>query len=184
MRQTPKILKTEIVANSRLFRIETVDLEFSNGEKRVFERLRGIRGHGTIMMIPVEADNDTVLLVREYAVGVERYEIGLPKGIVEVDEDPIEAANRELKEELGLGARKFTFIKRMSNAPGFFASHVQSVLVQDFYEERLEGDEPEPIEIVPWKLSRLEELLEREDFTEARSIAALFIVRELLKNRS
>ncbi len=181
MRQTPKILKTEIVANSRLFRIESVDLEFNNGEKRVFERIKGTRGHGTIMMIPVEADNDTVLLVREYAVGLERYEIGLPKGIIEIDEDPKDAANRELKEELGLGARKFTFIKSMSNAPGFFGSNVFSVLVQDFYEERLEGDEPEPIEIVPWKLSRLEELLERDDFSEARSIAALFIVRELLK---
>lgn len=181
MRKTPTILKTETIASSRLFRIETVDLEFSNGEKRVFERIRGTRGQGTIMMIPVEADNDTVLLVREYAVGVERYELGLPKGIVEADEDLTEAANRELKEELGLGAKKFTFIKQMNNAPGFFGSHVHSVLVQDFYEERLQGDEPEPIEIVPWKLSKLEELIEREDFSEARSIAALFIVRELLK---
>jgi ADP-ribose diphosphatase len=54
------------------------------------------------------------------------------------------------------------------------------VLASDLYEKRLDGDEPEPIEVVPWKISALDELMKCKDFTEARSVAALYRVRDLL----
>ena len=57
------------------------------------------------------------------------------------------------------------------------------VLGQDLYEERLEGDEPEELEVVPWKLADLHELIARDDVTEGRSIAALFMAREYLAGR-
>ena len=47
-----------------------------------------------------------MLLVREYAAGVHRYELGLVKGRIDAGESPVEAANRELMEEAGYGARK------------------------------------------------------------------------------
>ena len=60
------------------YRMERLDLEFSNGERRKYERLHG-RGHGAVAVVPM-LDADTVLLVREYAAGVHRYELGLVKG--------------------------------------------------------------------------------------------------------
>lgn len=56
------------------------------------------------------------------------------------------------------------------------------VLAEDLYPQRRAGDEPEPIEVVPWRLDALDALLAREDFSEARSIAALFMVRERFNN--
>jgi ADP-ribose diphosphatase len=56
------------------------------------------------------------------------------------------------------------------------------VLARDLYPERLPGDEPEELEVVPWKLARLHELILREDFSEGRSIAALFIAKEWLQH--
>ena len=49
--------------------------------------------------------------------------------------------------------------------------------------ERLPGDEPEILEVVPWALDRLHELMLQEDCSEGRSLAALFIVREYLQRR-
>ena len=46
--------------------------------------------------------------------------------------------------------------------------------------EKLEGDEPEELEVVPWRLDQLHELVQREDVTEGRSIAALFLARAAL----
>jgi ADP-ribose diphosphatase len=57
------------------------------------------------------------------------------------------------------------------------------VLARDLYEERLPGDEPEELEVVPWRLSELHTLLLQPDITEGRSIAALFIAREYLAGR-
>lgn len=96
------------------YRMERLDLEFSNGERRLYERLHG-RGYGAVAVVPM-LDADTVLLVREYAAGVHRYE-------------------------------------------------------------------PEALEVVPWKLAELGQLILREEFSEGRSIAALFLVREWLEQQ-
>ena len=85
------------------YRLERLDLEFANGERRHYERLHG-RGHGAVVVVPL-LDDDTVLLVREYAAGVHRYELGLVKGRIDAGETPVQAADRELKEEAGYGAR-------------------------------------------------------------------------------
>ena len=36
----PEILATEVVAQSRLFKIESLDLRFSNGVERTYERMK------------------------------------------------------------------------------------------------------------------------------------------------
>ena len=57
------------------------------------------------------------------------------------------------------------------------------VLARDLYPERLAGDEPEQLEVVPWRLDDLHTLLEQPDVSEGRSIAALFMAREYLAGR-
>jgi ADP-ribose diphosphatase len=179
MTQKPIIHKKTLKAKSRLFRIEELDLEFSNGEKRVFERLTRGNSSGAVLIVPM-LDSQTVLLVREYAAGVERYELGLPKGKVDDGETPLVAANRELKEEVGYGARQLTFITSLSIAPAYLEHMTDIILAEDLYPEKLEGDEPEELEVIPWRLDDLQLLFAQGDCTEARSIAALYLIRDYL----
>lgn len=174
----PTCHKTEVVAKSRLFEIEQMDLTFSNGEQRNYERLVK-KTHGAVMILPIW-NEDTILLVKEYAAGTERYELGFPKGLFEAGESVFEAANRELKEEVGYGARRFQQLKSLSSSPSYFGMMVDVVVAHDLFEEKLEGDEPEPIEVVPWSILELEQLLSRDDFTEARSIAAIYLLEHYL----
>jgi ADP-ribose diphosphatase len=160
---------------------EWLDLEFSNGERRRYERVKNV-GHGSVIIAAVP-DPQTLLLVREYAAGTHRYELGLPKGRMDAGETALEAANRELKEEVGMGARTLTRLRAITLAPGYMTHEIQLVLAEDLYPERLAGDEPEPLEVVPWRLDRLHELMLRDDCSEGRSLAALFIVRELMAAR-
>lgn len=162
------------------YRMERLDLEFSNGERRQFQRLHG-RGHGAVIVVPL-LDADTVLLVREYAAGVHRYELGLVKGRIDEGETPLQAADRELKEEAGYGARSLVELRSLTLAPTYMSHQAHLVLARDLYPERLPGDEPEELERVPWRLDALHELILREDFSEGRSIAALFMVREWLRH--
>ena len=183
MPEKPRILNQTELAKSRLFRIEAIDLQFSNGERRCFERLtRGGNG-GAVLIVPM-LDDDTVLLVREYAAGVDRYELGLPKGKIESGEPILDAANRELKEEVGYGANSLLHMTSFSLAPAYLEHMTDIILAQDLYPKKLPGDEPEELEVVPWKMAELDRLFAGGECTEARSIAALYLIREYLNNGS
>ncbi len=179
MPDKPEILLRKDVARTRLFCVEQIDLKFSNGEQRQFERLKRGTGGGAVLIVPM-IDNKTVLLVNEYAAGVDRYEVGLPKGKTEPEEPPLDAANRELMEEVGYGAHQLTLLTSFSLAPAYFEHTTQIVLAQDLYPKKIPGDEPEELEVIPWKIDDIAGLMASNQCTEARTIAALYMVRELL----
>lgn len=179
MSRLPIIHAKRLLNEGSRFPVEQIDLEFANGQRRTYERMPG-SGRGAVVVVPM-LDAETVLLVREYAAGLHSYELGPPKGRLERGEDVLEAANRELKEEAGYGARQLRVIGKLSLAPGYMSHQTHVVLAEDLYPERLPGDEPEELEVVPWKLDDLASLIRRDDVTEGRSIAALFIARELMR---
>lgn len=173
----PKILNVETVARSRLFNVESVDLEFSNGERRLYERMRP-SGRDAVMIVPVQGDE--LLLVREYAVGIEQYELGFPKGLIDPGEGVFDAANRELMEEAGFGAQRFELLSTLTMAPSYFSSSMHIVAANDLYPQRLQGDEPEPLQLVRWPLAEMMSLLNEPDFREARNVSALFLLQRWL----
>ena len=180
MSKNPIILKKTTIATTRIFHIESLDIQFSNGEIRNYERLARKTNGGAVLIVPM-IDNETVLLIKEYSAGVHRYEIGLPKGKVDPDETFLDAANRELKEEIGFGARKLHHLSTFSLAPSYLEHTTEIIIAQDLYLDKLTGDEPEELEVIPWKINKVNELVANEICTEARSIAALFMTLEYLR---
>lgn len=180
-KQVPEILARQLVAESRLLRIESVDLRFSNGEERRYERVQG-SDRGAVMVVPM-LDENTMLLVREYAAGLHNYQLGFPKGLIDPGETPPQAANRELREEIGYGAKELIKLNTVTMAPAFFAASMTLFVGLHLYPEQLVGDEPEPLEIVPWKLDDVDALLAQPDFTEARSVTALLLLQRWLNKQ-
>jgi ADP-ribose diphosphatase len=176
MMQLPKIIRSRTLATSRLFKIEELELKFANGAERVYERMPAT-GPQAVMVAAVR--DGEILLIREYAAGFHEYQLTLPKGAAEPGESLVETANRELKEEVGYGARKIRWLKRMNLSPGHMGFTIHVMLAEDLYPERLPADEPELPEVVPWPLDRIEELVAREDFAEARAVAALYLVKQV-----
>ncbi|MEW9809465.1 MAG: ADP compounds hydrolase NudE [Candidatus Symbiodolus clandestinus] len=174
----PVILSVEAIAQSQLFTIESVALRFSNGQKRQFERLRPT-GARAVMVVAI--DNQELLLIREYAVGIEDYELSFPKGAVDSGEDLFQAANRELMEEVGFAARQLTLLRTLTVIPGYLSSEMSILLAQDLYPQQRLGDEPEPLQLQRWPVERMLQLLEEPHFSEARCISALFLAQQFLQ---
>lgn len=175
----PEILRVETVARSRLFNVEAVDLAFSNGVRRQYERMKP-SDRQAVMIVPVIGNE--LLLIREYAVGTESYVLGFPKGLIDAGEGVIEAANRELMEEVGFGAKRFSFLSKLTIAPSYFSSQMNIVLAQELYPQSLEGDEPEPLPQVRWPIANMMALLSEPDFCEARNVSALFLAEVFLRD--
>jgi len=178
MSRLPKIHARRLKDPGKLFRVEKLDLEFSNGNRRTYERLL-THGLGAVIVVPMR-DDDTILLINEYAVGLHHYELGLVKGRLDAGETVLEGAQRELQEEIGFAARDLVELTSLSLAPGYMTHVTHVVLARDLYPAKLRGDEPEELEVVPWPLRDLHRLVQRPDCTEGRSIAALYIARDYL----
>jgi len=172
----PVIHKTQTIAKSRFFKIEQVDLEFSNGATREFERMGG-SGRGAVMIVPMLND-ETILLIKEYAAGTHSYQLGFPKGLIDPGESSEQAANRELQEEVGYKSESITHLHTVMMAPTFFNASMHIMLAKNLTPSHLEGDEPEPLEVIEWPISDIDALLARDDFREARSIVALLLLQK------
>ncbi len=175
MPELPKILTRKAVCEGRLFKVEAANLRFSNGEEREYEYLR-TDGYGAVLIVPLISDTE-VLMVREYGIGVHGYEWGFPKGRVDAGESFEVAANRELKEEAGFGARKLTILKTTTHSPHYMQHKTQIVLARELYPDKLVGDEPEEMEVGRFSLNAIPEHIARDDLSEARTIAALFMAK-------
>jgi len=178
----PEILETKTVARSRLFSIETLKLRFSNGVERLYERLPA-RGRQAVIVVAINTD-DEVILVREYLAGLHRYELNLPKGTVDPGETFEEAANRELKEEAGFGARKLDYVRQITLAPAYMGFSIHVILARDLYPESLPGDEPEIMEVKKWRLQEADQLVMSELLSESRSIAALKLAEVFIEHEN
>src|SRR5690625_7387663 len=110
------ILKRHSVARRRLFRADELQLRFRNGEVRIYEKLVGGNGFGAVLVIPM-LDDQRVVMIREDAAGIQDYHLALPKGAIDKGETVLEAANRELKEEAGYGARRRELLKQFYLSP-------------------------------------------------------------------
>ena len=129
-RKIPTIIKKTVIAETRQFCIETLDLKFSSGQFRQYERLTRNTSMGAVLIVPM-LNQHTVLLVREYAAGLHKYELGLPKGKIDAGEDALTAANRELKEEVGYGAKKLRKLHTVSLAPAYLEHTIDIILAED-----------------------------------------------------
>ena len=170
----PVILQKKTLAKTRLFHIEGVHVQFSNGEERHFERIAGLSKGPiqSVMILPLLRD-DTLLLIREYGVGLEQYVLGFPKGAVDINESAVETAQRELKEEVGYGAHEMEYLTHLASSPAYVSATMEVYVARNLYRDELPGDEPEPLEVVQWPMSDVGSLLSHPEFIESRSIAAL-----------
>lgn len=173
----PILLDKKTLADTRVFHIEETVVRFSNGHEHKFERIAN-RNAGAVMIVPM-LDAETFLIIREYGAAANAYFLAFPKGAMDAGEDPIESANRELMEETGYGAKELTHLATWSLSPAYFNAPMNIVLAKNLYVKKLEGDEPEPIEVIPWKLNNIDALLAHPEFHEARSIAAVLLLERM-----
>lgn len=174
----PEILDVRIAAETRIFQIQAVDLQFSNGATRTYERLTPNR-KPSIMVLPIQ--NNELIMVREYAVGSERHELGFVKGLIDAGESPEQAANRELQEEIGMAANRIDFLRKIYANPSHMFGLMDVFVAQDLYPAQLNGDEPEPLEMVRVPLNQIDDLIGNPELGDARILTALVLLQRYLQ---
>lgn len=172
--QKPEVLAVRLAAKTRIFEVQEVDLRFANGTERTYERLTPSR-KPAVMVLPIE--NGELIMVREYAVGPERYELTCVKGLIDAGETPEQAARRELQEEIGLTVAKLTPLRALYSSPSHMFGQMFVFVAQDLRASKLDGDEPEPLIPVRIPLVRLDELIDDDALGNSQTLSALMLLQ-------
>lgn len=163
-----KWIKLEEIHKGRIFSLWGGQVELDNGEVAVREYIRHSGGVG---IVPVVDGN--IILIRQFRISIERELIELPAGRLELNENPMGCAARELEEEIGYRANKLIPIASYFASVGNSNERMYLFLALDLekIERRLEADER--IREVVMSLETVKEKLAKQEFEDSKTIIGL-----------
>ncbi|RYU79938.1 NUDIX domain-containing protein [Hymenobacter persicinus] len=148
---------------------------------------RGIYGvvsmkNKALGIVPVDAEGNT-WLVGQYRYPLNEYSWEIPMGGGPVERDILESAQRELKEETGLLARRWTNIARLHTSNSVTDEEGFVFLAEELEHGETEPEETEDLRL--WKLPLAEavELVMSNRITDAISVAGLLKAERVLRQR-
>jgi len=180
-----RLLSSKTVYNGKVFWVTSDDV-LEPGGIRV--RRDVVRHNGSVVILAIDArrnpDDPDILLVRQYRHAAGQFLLELPAGRIEPGEKLIPAAKRELLEETGYKARKWSHHVRYYASPGFMAESMDILLAEDLVHAPGEGtpDEDEHIELHPTPLSEAVRLALTGKLHDGKSLIGIlfYAIRRLI----
>lgn len=180
--ELPQLLKQKLLYQGRKFNFEVNRLRLPNGAEGEWEC---VRHPGGAVAVPL-LDDGRLVMVRQYRFSAARRLIEFPAGTVELGEDPLATAQREIQEEVGYRANDWTALGQFFLAPGYSDEIIYSYLAQDL--QQLDTppaqDEDEDIEILYMTLDELQSAILAGEAVDAKSIASLVFLQAALNPKA
>jgi 8-oxo-dGTP pyrophosphatase MutT (NUDIX family) len=165
-----KCIRSQSTQSFRVFSIRTdTTLSPRTGKKHDFYI---IESGDWINIIPLTSDQ-RVIMIKQYRHGSREVTLEIPGGLVDPGDTPKRAAARELLEETGYQAKKWTKIGVVNPNPALFNNHCYTFLAQGL--RRIADpmpDQTEDIEVVLVPLVKIPRLILEGDIDHAMVITA------------
>ena len=164
-----KTLSSKVVYDGKVIRIEKDDVELANG-KLTFREVA--RHPGGVVILALE-DSETILLVKQFRYPTRQVALELPAGKLEKGENPDLAAKRELEEETGYKAEKWTSLGYINTTPGFCDEKLYLYKAENL---TFVGEHPDDGEIINTEEIRLPDLMQKiklGEINDAKTLCAI-----------
>jgi ADP-ribose pyrophosphatase len=177
---TAKLISSKLSYKGKVFNVFSDTLEEPDGHRHIKDV---IRHNGSVVMLAVDdrtnpADPD-IILERQYRHAAGQYLIELPAGSRDPGEPPLAAAKRELIEETGFRAKKWSVLLRYFASPGFLGEWMQIYLARDIREGVATPELDEQIEIIRMPLSKILALIDAGKIHDGKTIVGLSLYDRL-----
>lgn len=180
-----KVLSSEVVFDGPLFRVVREEVR-EPGNK--ISRRNIIRHNGSVVILAIDDSSKKdplVVMERQYRHAAGQYLWEVPAGKMEEGENRLAAAKRELKEETGYRAKKWTQLVRYFASPGFLGEWMQVFLAEGLIAGEAEPEEDELLEVVLVPLSEVLRMIDAGKILDGKTlVAAQLYARHRIKKSS
>lgn len=173
-----KILNSKVVFQGQVFGVRRDEVIEPSGVRATREV---ITHSGSVVVLPVLPDG-RIVLIRQYRHATRQYLWELVAGRMDEGETPKQAAARELIEETGYRAKKFTVFLNVFPSPGFLEERMYILLAQGLTPGQAQPEEDEKIISRAYKPSELKEMIRRGQLHDAKSVAGILFYLTFLKS--
>jgi ADP-ribose pyrophosphatase len=169
-------IHSQSVYCGRAFSVRQDQVRLPNGAETGLDIVEHI---GAVTILPIDADG-YAWFVRQYrhAVGIEILE--LPAGTLEPGEAPGVCAERETREEIGMGARKFHKIGAFYMAPGYSTEFMHVYLATGLFDSPLDGDSDEFLNVERIPLKRIPDMIHAGEIVDGKTLAVFQLAKPYL----
>lgn len=168
MNKQEKIIKKENLYTGKILDLEKVYVTLPNQNESTREI---VRHKGACAILVVQGDE--AIMVRQYRIAVQKELLEIPAGKLDLGEDPLACAKRELQEETGYTCESMQLLTTFYTTPGFTDEILYIYLAQNPQKGKQHLDEDEFLDVESIKISTLLEMIERDEIKDSKTIIAL-----------
>lgn len=164
-----KTLSSQEIFNGRVIRVTLDEVELENGNT---SKREVVHHHGGACVLAL-TDADEVYMVRQYRYALAEEVWELPAGKLEKDEDPFEAAKRELAEECGVIAGKYVDLGVLYPTVGYDSEKIYIWAARDLQTTGQHLDPDEFLDVVKMPFEQALEMVMSGEIKDSKTIAGL-----------
>jgi len=173
-------LSSELIYDGKVVHLYVDHVSLPDGQTAVREYVKHI---GAVAVLPL-TDQNEVICVRQYRYAHRCLLTEIPAGKLDsADEDHVEAALRELREETGAVCKSLTFLGTYRSTPAILDEKVDLFFAEGLTFGETDPDEDEFLEVQRIPLSEMVEMVMRGEITDGKTQVAVLKVNEILRNR-
>ena len=175
----PRLISSKLAYKGKVFSVVSDKVEEPGGNINVRDV---IRHNGSVVILAIDESAETgnptdpiVILERQYRHAAGQFLLELPAGRIEPRETPLAAAKREMIEETGYRAKRWTLLTKYFASPGFLGEWMQIYLARDIREGVATPEADENIEIFRLPLSEALALVAANKIHDGKTLIGLML---------
>ena len=172
-----RLISSKLAYKGKVFSVFTDTVIEPSGVKNV----RDVTRHnGSVVILAIDESPETgnpsdpiVILERQYRHAAGQFLLELPAGRIEPNETPLAAGKREMIEETGYRAKKWTLLTKYFASPGFLGEWMQIYLAREITPGKSQPEPDEQIEILRVPLSKALALIADNKIHDGKTLIGL-----------
>jgi ADP-ribose pyrophosphatase len=174
-----RLISSKLAYKGKVFSVFTDKVEEPGGRMNTRDV---IRHNGSVVILAVDESKNPkdpdVILERQYRHAAGQFLYELPAGRIDSGEAPLAAAKREMIEETGYRAKRWTLLRKYFASPGFLGEWMQIYLARDIREGAAAPEPDEHIEIFRMPLSEALGLITDQKIHDGKTLIGLLLYEE------